>query len=353
MGVTSASCCWDVALEPTLSGYTIEWAEPDFFLLSHGELLYKARSLQGPFTRLGAYPGALWQRGIRHLRPLQRLLRHMYYNVLRLPGGVVFLTFARSIGVCAEGRIHPLGGMARPCRILRAGCAVDRHGEVYFGEYVLNPDRLPVHIYRYTPGNRHVDVVYTFPGRAIRHVHGVYRDPYTDALWCVTGDNASECRILRTDDGFRTLEVIGQGDETWRCVSLLFTEDAVYYGMDAEFVSNWIYRIDRKSGRRDILGSVDGPVYYSYAFGEDLFFAVTAELCPSQQGKSASLWHVSAGGDLQRVWAVQKDRLPVKYFMAGTLHFPRGSGLATEFYFHCVGLSAADNRTYRVRRQQA
>jgi hypothetical protein len=351
MRLRAANGCWDVALEPAVSGYTIEWAEPDFFLLTRGELLYQARSLQGPFTRLGAYPGALWKRGIRHLRPLQRLLRHMYYNVLRLPNGDLFLTFARSIGVYADGRLSPLGGIARPCRVLRAGCAVDKHGDVYFGEYLANRDRHPVHIYRYTPGNRHVDVVYTFPAGAIRHVHGVYHDPYTDALWCVAGDKESECRMLRTNDGFQTLEVIGKGDETWRCVSLLFTDGAVYYSMDAEFVSNWIYRIDRHSGRRDVLGRVDGPVYYSYAFGKELFFAVTAELCPSQQGRSASLWHISAGGDLQRVFAVEKDWLPVKYFMPGTLHFPRGPGLATEFYFHCVGLSAADNRTYRVRRQ--
>jgi hypothetical protein len=185
-------------------------------------------------------------------------------------------------------------------------------------------DRLPVQVYRYTPGSRHVDVVYTFPAGSIRHVHGVYHDPYTDALWCVTGDKDSECPILHADDGFRTLEVIGKGDETWRCVSLLFTEDAVYYSMDAEFVRNWIYRIDQKSGRRDALGSVDGPVYYSYAFGKDLFFAVTAELCPSQQGKSASLWHVSEVGDLKQIFSVEKDRLPVKYFMPGTPHCQPG-----------------------------
>jgi len=130
--------------------------------------------------------------------------------------------------------------------------------------------------------------------------------------------------FIQTDDGFRTLEVIGKGDETWRCVNLLFTEDAIYYSMDAEFVRNWIYRIDRKSGRRDTLGSVDGPVYYSYAFGKDLFFAVTAELCPSQQGKSASLWHVSEVGDLKQIFSVEKDRLPVKYFMPGTPHCQPG-----------------------------
>ena len=48
MGLRLASERWDIAPEPALSGYTIEWVEQDCFRLSRGEMLYEARSLQGP-----------------------------------------------------------------------------------------------------------------------------------------------------------------------------------------------------------------------------------------------------------------------------------------------------------------
>src|SRR5262249_22724453 len=157
-------------------------------------------------------------------RPAQRLLRFLFYNVLRIEDGAVFVTFDKQAGIHEEGRFHLLEGLVKPCRVLRGACALDRNGTVYFGEYLLNPERGPVLVYRRERGTRRVEVVHPFPAGSVRHVHGIYHDPYTGSLWCVTGDGASECRMLRTRDGFATLEEIGAGDETWRCVSLLFTQ---------------------------------------------------------------------------------------------------------------------------------
>lgn len=347
---------WDIVPETTISGYTIEWAEPNYFILSRREMLYEACSLNSHVTLLGAYPCAFWKSRAALFRLFQRLFRHMYYNVLKLPDESVFLTFDRSVGLYSGGNIRLLTGQMRPCRVLRSGCAVDKNGVVFLGEYLDNKQRSPIRIYQYVQGSMQIEVVYTFPANSIRHIHGIYSDPYTKDLWCVTGDYGNECRILRTPDSFRHLEIIGEGDESWRCVSLLFAENALYYATDSEFQQNRIYRIDRKTGKRDELANLDGLVYYSYALGEDLFFGVTAELCPWQKGsahkgRSASLWHVSEDGNIQKLIAFEKDHLSVKYFMPGTLHFPRGPGLLTTFYFHCVGLNGTDNLTYRVSKR--
>jgi hypothetical protein len=234
--------------------------------------------------------------------------------------------------------------------VLRGGVAVDHDGSAYFGEYLTNPQRTPMRIYRYRPGAAGLEIVHTFAAGEIRHVHGIYRDPVDDALWCLTGDFGAECSILRTRDGFRSLEKVGGGDESWRCVSLRFTRDHIYYATDAEFERNRLYRLERATGRRDVCGELDGPTYYTQACGDDLFFGVTAELCPSQVGRAASLWHLDAAGKLECLGRFDKDRWPVGLFLPGTLHFPSGASRRDEFYFHALGLQGIDNRTFRVRR---
>ena len=47
---------------------------------------------------------------------------------------------------------------------------------------------------------------------------------------------------------------------------------------------------------------------------------MTAELCPSQVGKNATLW-LFDGEHLSPLLSFEKDALP-NYFMPGTLHLP-------------------------------
>jgi len=162
----------------------------------------------------------------------------------------------------------------------------------------------------------------------------------------LTGDHGDEAKIIRTKDNFETIETVGSGDETWRAVSFLFTEDAVVYAMDAEFQTNKVFRLNRATGTRTELGAVNGPVYYSHHCGNDLFFAVTAELSPSQVDRKATLWHLD-GDSLKPILSFEKDWFPI-LFMPGTLHMPDGPGWPDRFTIHGVGLNNADNRCIEV-----
>ena len=316
-------------------------------LLSRRTRLYRMQGEAAP-ELLGKIPAPWWERAAARFRPGQRLLRALVYNVVSLRDGSFFVTYGKRVGLLRGGRFAALA-LDRPCRVLRGGAAVGRDGSVYFGEYRTNRERQNVRIYRYPPGTAELEVAHVFHAGEVRHVHGIQHDPYDDSLWCLTGDFGAECRMLRTDDGFRTLQTVGGGDESWRCVSLLFTPTHIYWATDAEFERNKLYRMERIGGRREVLGELDGPTYYSHACGEDLFFGVTAELCPSQAGREAALWRWS-DGRLERLAVFAKDALPVSLFLPGTLHFPGGPGRQGEFYFHAVGLRRADNRTFRVHR---
>jgi hypothetical protein len=340
---------WKVERIPELTGYTIEWAEPENYYLSRRNQIYHSTNLKPPFREIGRIDAPAWKQSAARFRLGQRLLRFLVYNVIPLKNGEIFVTFDKSVGVIAERKYQTLDGLVRPCRVLRSGCAVDAEGSVFFGEYLANKEKGEMRIYRYVPGSGRLDVAYTFPRGAITHIHGLYFDPFSGSVFCLTGDAERECQILRSRDGFVTHEVVGSGDETWRAVSLLFDENYIYYGTDAEFCDNKITRIDRETLKRIDLGDVNGTVFYSKILGRDMFFTTTAENAPSQKENVAAVWHIDPQGQCGRLISFEKDVWPAGPFMFGTIHFPCLNAFDDRLYFNLVGVKG-DGQTFCVRK---
>jgi len=338
----------DLRVEDAVVSRTIEWIEPGRVLFSRRNDLYESSALDAAPRHIGTFPAPWWSSAAARVRQGQRALRFMYYNVIPLQDGSIFLSFAKSVGVWRDGVITPLRGIVRPCRILRSGAALANDGNVYFGEYLGNAERGVMRIYSYRAGSDEAEIAHTFAPGEVRHIHGIYADPYDGSSWCLSGDVKGECRIMRSADGFRAIDVIGSGDESWRTVSAQFSEDAVFYATDAEFTQNYIMRIDRRSGARTQLAAVGGPVYYSCAAAGQIFFAVTAELCPSQPEPMAELWCVDpASGACRRIVTLRKDFYSPTYFMPGTIDFARGPADGKRIFFRPTAL-AGDNRTFSV-----
>ncbi|MEJ7624508.1 MAG: hypothetical protein WKF34_11000 [Pyrinomonadaceae bacterium] len=338
---------WDVESVPELAGYSVEWAEPGNYYLSRRNILYHAIQPAPPFKEIGRVSAPGWKRLASRLRLSRRLLRFSFYNVIPLANDDIFVTFDKSVGLMRNGTYIELSGLARPCRVLRSGCAVDADGSIYFGEYLANDERGEMRVYRYRPGLERLEIAHTFPERSIKHIHGIYVDEHSQSMLCMTGDADSECQILRTYDGFATTEVVGGGDETWRAVSVLFTADAFYYGTDAEYRDNEIFRVDRRTFERKCLGQVSGTVFYSKQIGPDLFFGTTAENAPSQKENVAAIWHVDKEHNLTRVAEFTKDRWPAGLFQFGTVQFPASDPTEDCLYFNVVA-TAGERGTYRL-----
>ncbi|MEO5859605.1 MAG: hypothetical protein ABIR33_11720 [Pyrinomonadaceae bacterium] len=340
---------WTVVEIPELRGYVVEWSEPGNYLLSRRNVIYRSADLRPPFERVAKFPSSSWRTTVSKLRLGQRLLRFSCNVVMPMANGDIFVSFDREIGVIRDGSVMRLAGLKRPCRILRSGATADRDGRIYFGEYFGNPEKEAVHIYRYTPGDDRIEIVHTFaPGEA-RHVHGVYRDEFNESLVCLTGDADSECRMLKTRDGFATIETIGSGDESWRAVSALFTDDSIYYGTDAEYRTNAIHRYDRASGERRRLGEVSGTVFYSHLFDGGKFFATTAENAPSQMENVAAIWFLAEDDSPVLVSSFPKDRHHTSLFGFGTIFFPHTRSPLTRLF---VGVYATrgDSATLEIVR---
>ncbi len=339
---------WTVESVPELRGFAIEWAEEGNFYLSRRNVLFHSENLKPPFKKITVIDAPFWKQAASNLRLAQRLLRFMVTNVIPLKNGDLFVTFDKSVGIVKNGKYQGLQGLMRPCRVLRAACAIDKNGDLYFGEYLANDERGEMRIYKYVQGADSLEVVYTFPANSIKHIHGLYADEFTDSICCLSGDNEKECQIIRSFDGFQNTEIIGAGDETWRAVSILFDKENFYYGTDAEFRSNQIFKLNRQNLERKNLGEVDGTVFYSKKLGEDLFFTTTAENAPSQKENVAALWQVNSVGKCETLIKFEKDRWHQTLFMFGTIHFPFVNKLEKELYFHLVGVKE-DNQTFRLK----
>lgn len=342
---------WKVEQLRQLRGYAVECAEPGNFLLSRRNCLFHSTTLEPPFELVAGIDAPFWKRLASNSRLAQRLLRFMVTNVIPLANGEIFVTFDKSVGVVRSGKYCEVKGLFRPCRVLRGACAVDNAGNVFFGEYLANNERGGMRVYKYSPGSSRLESIFTFPSNSIKHIHGIYFDRFTNSLFCLTGDDDKECRITQTFDEFRTLETVGEGDETWRAVSLLFSAESLLYGMDAEFRDNHILQFDRQSREQRSLGQVSGPVYFSKQFSGEMFFTTTAENAPSQKENVAAIWNVDAQGKCEEIAKFRKDRWHRALFMFGTIHFPYTNTVEDGLYFYVVG-AKGDGRSYRIRRSE-
>lgn len=352
---------WQLEEVEALRGFAVEWSDGDRLFLSRRNQLFELAAGSDVPRKIGTIPAGALRSLVAHFRLGQRLLRFLVFNLLPTAPGEFLVTFGKEIGVLRGDRYFPLQGIRQPTRVLRQGIVQAADGCVYWGEYIPNLQRQDIAVYRYRPGADRAEIAHLFPAGAVRHVHGIYRDPFDDlnTLWCLCGDLPHECQFLRTRDGFQTLEAVWEGDETWRAVSAQFTAKGIYYGSDAEFRENCLYRIDRADGSRQVIQTLDGPVYYSKTIGDHLFFATTAELCPSQTENVASLWCVDPDDRVERIFHAYKDfvqpdkkygkkPLSALLFMHGTLHFPGGPGIDGETFLSLVGLTGYDHRVLRV-----
>ena len=333
---------------PELKGYTVEWAEEGNYFLSRSNVLFHSENLKPPFKKIAAVDAPFWKQAASNVRLAQRLFRFMVTNVIPLEKGELFVTFDKTVGVVRNEKYQTLNGLTRPCRVLRSACAMDANGGIFFGEYLANDERGEMNVYKYEIGSDSLKVIYTFPPNSIKHIHGIYFDEFTGSLFCLTGDDEKECQILQTFDEFKTVNVVGKGDETWRAVSILFSEQFLYYGMDAEFRTNHIYQFDRETGERTSLGEVSGTVFYSKKLGEDLFFTTTAENAPSQKENVAAVWNVNASGKCEKIASFEKDSWHPTLFQFGTVHFPFVNRLADTLFFHLVGVKE-DNQVFKIK----
>lgn len=228
---------------------------------------------------------------------------------------------------------------------------------VYFGGYVRNFEKNPVHIY-YRNGVDAWKIVYTFPQGAINHVHSIIADSYRRCLWILTGDFDDSAAIWKVSDGFKRVERFVSGDQKWRGCVAFAIPDGLLYATDAPFAKNHIYLL-KEDGKSSIVGDLSGSCIYGCNWKDKYVFSTVVE----PDGRNESMlrllfgWKRGSGiidnnariywGDIKdgfiELYKENKDYYPF-IFQFGAFKFPSGINNTENLYFQPMATAKNDMR---------
>lgn len=291
------------------------YASGEELIVSRGEKLVCSFNGGKDWVLLARLPVSWPKAMLMRFPVLARVLRLGIHHLVKL--GSKIIVIANKESYLIEGkRIVSLGQIygSRPLAL----CASENG--VFYGEYRSNPERSGVHVFRLDLHCNAWCPVHKFDG--VRHIHGVFYDPYENSLWVTTGDANSEAAIWRSDDEFQSVFRVAGGSQQFRAVQLLFTSRHVYFGSDAPGELNFLYRMDRRAQRVECLTPVGGSVFYGCKFKGKLVFSTAVEPSKVNKCRESEVW-ISQGGDRwQKLARYPKDFLPMKYFQYGQVFFP-------------------------------
>lgn len=295
---------------------------------------------------------------LKYFRIYQRFRRLIFYNIIPIGNDRYFLNYSNKIGYLnEEGHFFKLNNISQDFKILNNGLSEDENF-IYFGEYLANNKRnKEINIYRFSKKSSENEIIFTFKPGTIRHIHGIYKDPYNANFYILTGDLPNECGIYVSNDKFKSVNRIGGGDESWRAVSLIFTEDMIYYGTDSEFIPNQVFSLSKKNYTRNKIGELSGPVYYSVLFNKKPLFFITAEMCPSQNDEFFKIIECD-NGKLETRCKILKDykysksitKLFSRVLMPGNMHLSfHNDKNIEELFVYAIGLKNIDNKVFKLK----
>lgn len=196
-------------------------------------------------------------------------------------------------------------------------------GTVYWGEYFDNHERAEVHVFASTDRGETWQVAYTFPAGSIRHVHNIVYDRWGDCLWILTGDEESECQVLRASCDLRSVEVVLSGNQQARAVAAIPMPDALYLSTDTPFEQNHILRLSR-AGKVDEVSGLSSSSIFGCRVGEAIFFSTMVEPSAVNPSREVQLVGSADHNNWQLLASWQKDMWPMRFFQYGNALLPDG-----------------------------
>lgn len=219
-------------------------------------------------------------------------------------------------------------------------------GNIYFGEYFQNMEKLAVKIYCSEDNGQTWNFIYIFSEGNINHIHGLFFDKYTNRIWVATGDRENECIIGYTEDEFKTFAEVFRGGQEYRTCQLFFYKDFIVFGTDTQYEQNVIKKFDRKTLEITELQKVQGSVIKGGQVGDVAFISTTVEPSQVNTDKYAHLWVTKDGLHWEERYKAKKDRLP-HIFQFGTFEFPQYYGIdkLERLYFSGRALKGLDGKS--------
>lgn len=339
--------------QKTIPNMIVHWVDYGEIWTSSGYTLYTSKDGGITFNNTVDLKVPSLTRIFGKSRLLARAFRLGIRDLRKLKSGTILVIANRRIFRLGDVGFKVVFSFKRGLGPLREGWCEDDEGNCYMSEYFLNNKRnAPVSLLKSGDNGQTWRIIRSL--RHVRHIHLVQYDPFSKRIWIGTGDRDEECSISFSEDEGESWTEIGSGNQMFRAVSLLFTEDSVYWGSDAPTKQNYIYRYVRKSGEIERLVAVDGPVHYSASLeGGIKFFATTTE--GNSDGKSAEwdrkahIWASMDGTNWEDLISWEKDFWP--YILGfGRVLFAHGR-YGDNIYYTTQSLKKVDNMLFCAKFQ--
>ena len=326
----------------------MHYASGPFSISSHNNRVYIDNGTGEARITL---PGQSWGKILGMSRLARRALRLDKCNIVPIGDNLIIVRQGRVYHYNRDRQQLDETLELRQCRnVLHQSITVTDSGNVFFGEYGRNPQRIPVPIYRSSDGGATWKVAYEFPAAKARHVHGCYWDPYEKKIWSLTGDFEDECHILVTDEDFNEIEWIGDGGQVYRACNVFFEKDAVHWVMDSQLEPSHHIRLDRDTRRISRLAEFPGPVWYIKRLTDGYYLAATAqEIGP---GVRDEYTHLLVSRDLESWESIRQfehDGLPKRFFKFGVIGFADGEQSSDGFYLFAEAIKGLDGKVALCR----
>ena len=325
----------------------LAWGD-DVLYASRGYELLRARITADArvirWEHVGEVRPEWWRKLTSSSRLTTRLFRDGFHTLAILRSGEMIGAVPKAIVTLVPGEreFRITHRVLRGTRPLHITATPDDH--VFWGEYFDNPGRDEVHIYASSDRGAHWDVAYTFPDSSIRHVHNIVYDEWENCLWVLTGDNGSECRIVRASCDFSNVEVVLSGNQQARCVALIPTRDALYFSSDTPLEQNHAYRLDRRGSPTEV-AKLSSSSICGCRVGDAVFFSTMVEPSVANLERNVWVYGSSDGTQFAPVLKWEKDRWPMGLFQYGNAFFPDGNNTSGILAVTTVGVKEVDLQT--------
>lgn len=281
-------------------------------------------------------------------RIFRRLLRLDKCNVFYQNKGLVIIRQGAVYHYDLKSRKLQKTLTLRNCRnLLHQAISATPEGNMYFGEYGANKDRMTVPVYCSKDNGLSWDEIYTFPEKSIKHIHGCYYDKFTDNIWVCTGDFKGENYLVQINQDFKEVKKIGNGEQMFRACNLFFEENEVHWIMDSQLETSFHVIYNRETGAVSQGDNFLGPVWYIKRLNDGLFLATTAQ--ENGEGVLDKKAHIYYSRDLKN-WEVlqsfEHDGLPKKYFKNGIIGFADGPADSSKFYLFFEAIKGYDGASF-------
>lgn len=219
---------------------------------------------------------------------------------------------------------------------------------VYWGDYGDNAFREEVNIYRVSLSQK-VEIVYSFPKGAIRHIHNVVWDAVHKRFFILTGDLEEQSGIYVADSEWKDVKAVVTGSQQYRAVVAFPCGDGLIYATDSVAEENNIYLL--LNGEVKILAPFPGSCIYGTETKDYYVFSSTVEPPEGRGLMDMFSYKLGAGikdryshliavrkSDLkvQEVLKLKKDVWPMKLFQYGAIMFPKGQEKSDELWYNIV-----------------